>query len=60
MYGMHDILLKNVDPEMKRRFKVHCAEVDITMKEGIIRLIEMDLENRLIAHPIKEVTQKTK
>lgn len=48
------IIIKGVPADVKRAFKVHCAEISITMKEGILRLMQMDVEGRLLAQPIKK------
>ncbi len=46
------IIIKDVPDEIRRRFKVHCAEMDITMKEAILRLMDLEVENNILSSPV--------
>lgn len=48
---MNTIIIKDVDQEIKRRFKVHCAELGISMKEGFLRLMDLEVEQRILFSP---------
>lgn len=50
---MNTIIIKDVNQEVKRRFKVHCAEMNISMKEGILRLMDLEVEQRILFSPIE-------
>lgn len=52
------MIVKGVPADVKRAFKIHCMEMGITMKEGILRLMQMDVEGRLLAHPIDSKVEK--
>ena len=53
MYNMKAILLKDVPPETGRRFKLHCVEINISMKEGLLRLMDLEVEQRLLSCPVE-------
>ena len=60
MYYMGTIIIKDVDEDIKRRFKVHCAEMDISMKDGILRLMDLEVEQRIMYDPVKKRKRKKK
>lgn len=60
MYYMGTIIIKDVDEDIKRRFKVHCAEMDISMKDGILRLMDLEVEKRILYDPIENRKRKKK
>lgn len=49
---MKAMLIKNVPDEIRIRFKTHCAEMDISMKEAILRLMDIEVENNILYSPI--------
>ncbi len=49
---MATINLRNIDDGMYRRFKSQCALDGFSMKEKLERLMELDLEKRIICQPI--------
>ena len=57
---MGTIIIKDVDEDIKRRFKVHCAEMDISMKDGILRLMDLEVEKRILYDPIENRKRKKK
>ena len=57
---MGTIIIKDVDEDIKRRFKVHCAEMDISMKDGILRLMDLEVEQRIMYDPVKKRKRKKK
>lgn len=42
-------LLKNINPEIKHRFKVHCVEMGITMKEAIEMLMDLEVKEKILS-----------
>ena len=57
---MGTIIIKDVDEDIKRRFKVHCAEMDISMKDGILRLMDLEVEQRIMYDPVKKRKRRKK
>ena len=57
---MGTIIIKDVPEDIKRRFKVHCAEMDISMKDGILRLMDLEVEQRIMYDPVKKRKRKKK
>ncbi len=51
---MKEYIIKNIDPAIGRRFKLHCVEIGITMREALLRLMDLEVEQRLLSCPIKE------
>lgn len=51
---MEIIRVEKVPDELKREFKSHCVLAGITMREGLIRLMGLEIENRILACPVKE------
>ncbi len=51
---MEIIRIEKVPEELKREFKSHCVLSGITMREGLIRLMGLEIEDRILSCPIKE------
>lgn len=49
---MKAMLIKDVPDDIRIRFKTHCAEMDISMKEGILRLMDLEVEQRILSSQI--------
>ncbi len=54
------IIIKDVPEEIRRRFKVHCAEMGISMKEAILRLMDLEVEDRVLFSPVDLKPQEKK
>lgn len=50
---MKTIMIKDVPDEVRRRFKVHCAQMGISMKEAILRLMDLEVEQRILFSPVE-------
>jgi hypothetical protein len=46
--GEMRLSIENMPPNLKKRFKAHCAMEGVTMSQAIIRLIELELEKGLL------------
>jgi len=55
---MGNILLKNVDDDLHRRFKAQAVLDGFTMKEKIERLMQLDLEKMVVCQPVKKKRKK--
>ena len=51
---MEIIKIEKVPDELKRDFKSHCAKNDITMREALIRLMGLEVEERILSCPVKK------
>jgi len=54
------LIIKDVPDEIRRRFKVHCAEMDISMKDAILRLMDLEVEKRILYSPIDSAEEHKK
>ena len=55
---MATINLRNLDDNLFRRFKAQSALDGFTMKAKIERLMELDLEKRVVVQPIEKKGKK--
>lgn len=46
------MIIERVPDEVRRQFKIHCAEMGISMREAIIRLMGLEAEKRILFSPI--------
>ncbi len=49
---MKNILIRNIPDKLQRRFKTHCASVDMTQNEALLRLMELEAESKIVACPV--------
>ena len=54
------LIIKNVPVSIRQRFKVHCAEMDISMKDAILRLMDLEVEKRILYSPIDSAKESKK
>lgn len=52
--NMKSIIIRNIPDNVSKWFKVHCAETEMTQNEALIRLMEMEVESKILACPVKE------
>jgi len=57
---MGHILLKNIDDDLQRRFKAQATLDGFTMKEKIVRLMQLDLERMVVVQPIPKKGKEKK
>lgn len=55
---MKAMLIKNVPDEIRIRFRTHCAAMDISMKEAILRLMDLEVEHNILSSPIDKKEDK--
>lgn len=55
---MKTMIIERVPDEVKRDFKSHCAKVEISMREALIRLMGLVIEGRILACPIDKEIEK--
>ena len=53
-----DMNIRNVDDELMRKFKGKAITEGFTLREKIIRLMELDVEKKLVVQPIKKKGKK--
>ena len=51
---MEIIRIEKVPDDLKREFKSQCVLAGLTMREALIRLMGMVVEDRILVCPIKE------
>ena len=59
---MGTIIIDNVDDELKNRFKAECYKRGLSMREVLLRLMELELDKQfsVVLEQRKEVTRSTK
>lgn len=51
---MKAMLIKDVPDDLNRLFRIRCLEMGISMKEGILRLMGLVNEERILFSPIEQ------